>query len=105
MTNQGLLPIPEDEQWKLFILIIREIANEKQISQIEISRRTGLQPSNVARLFAMKYSPTLQMFLKICRAVGINLFLESKDSDSDFNQLFERAMTELGRRPENLPKN
>ena len=105
MTNQGILPIPEDEQWKLFNLIIRQIATEKGISHAEISKRTGLHPSNVTRLFTMRYSPTLQMFLKICRAVEINLFLESKDSDSDFNQLFERAMTELGRRPQNLPKN
>lgn len=105
MINQGVIPIPQDEQWKLFILIIREIAAEKKISQAEISKRTGLHPSNVARLFTMKYSPTLSMFLKICRAVEVNLFLESKDSDSDFNQLFERAMSELGRRPQNLPKN
>lgn len=105
MNDQGILSIPEDEQWKLFILILREIANEKKISQEEIAKRTGLHQSNVARLFSMKYSPTLQMFLKICRAVEINLFIESKDSESDFNQLFEKAMSELGRRVNNLPKN
>jgi transcriptional regulator with XRE-family HTH domain len=103
--NKGVLPIPEDEQWKLFILILQEIANEKKITQLEIARRTGLAHSNVNRLFTLKYTPSLAMFLKICRAVGVNIFIESKDSDTDFNQLFERAMTELGRRPDRLPKN
>ena len=102
---KGILPIPEDDQWKLFILIIREIAIEKNISQDQIAESTGYHPSNVSRFFKHKYAPTLQMFLKYCRAVGVNLFIESKDSDTDFNQLFEKAMTELGRRPGNLPKN
>lgn len=103
--EKGVIPIPEDEQWKLFILILREIANEKNISQEQIAEITGYQPSNISRFFSMKYSPTLPVFLKICKAVGVNLFIESKDSDTDFNQLFEKAMTQLGRRPQNLPKN
>lgn len=103
--QKGVMPIPEDEQWKLFILIIREIAQEKNILFDDIAIYTGLHPSNVSRFFSMKYSPTLPVFLKICKAVGINLFLESKDSKTDFNQLFEKAMIELGRRPNKLPKN
>jgi transcriptional regulator with XRE-family HTH domain len=105
MNEQGILPIQEDEQWKLFILILREIATEKKISQEEIAKRTGLHQSNISRLFAMKYSPTLKVFLKACRAVEINLFIESKDSESDINQLFETAMSELGRRGNKLFKN
>lgn len=103
--NKGVLPIPEDEQWKLFILILAEVAKDKKITQLEIANRTGLHPSNVNRFFSMKYAPTLPLFLKMCRAVGVNLFLDNKDSDTDFNQLFEKAMAELGRRPDMLPKN
>lgn len=103
--EKGVLPIPEEDQWKLFILILREIAREKKLSTYDIATRMGIAQPNVQRIFSLKYTPGLPVFLKLCRAIEVNLFIESKDSDSDFNQLFEKAMEELGRRPDKLPKN
>jgi hypothetical protein len=61
--------------------------------------------NNVARVFGLKYSPSLHTFLEIAKAVGVNFFFEDKDGKSDLNLLFERAMEQLGRRADRLPKN
>lgn len=57
------------------------------------------------RIFQLKYSPTLTTFIEIANAIGVNFFFEDKKSKTDLSQIFEAAMTELGRRTEKLPKN
>ena len=95
----------QNEQWKLLVLILKEIAESKGISQIEIEERSGLIQSNISRFFSLKFKPTLDTFLQVAKAVNVNFFFEDKDSKTDLNKAFERAMTELGRRAKNLPQN
>ena len=94
-----------EQHWKLLVLILRKIAESKGISQQEISNRTGLLNSNINRIFKLLYCPNLNTFLLIANAIGINFFFEDKDSTTKMNEIFEAAMTELGRRPDKLPKN
>ena len=94
-----------EEHWKLLVLLLKEIAKEKNISQEMIAEKTGLLQSNVSRVFSLLYVPRLDTYLKIANAIGINFFFEDKESNTDLSVMFERAMTELGRRPNNLPKN
>lgn len=96
---------PNEQAWRLLVLLLKGIATEKGITQTKIAEMTGLHQSNVARFFGLKYCPKLDLFLIIAKAVGVNFFFDSTDSDVDFNQLMEQAMTELGRRPDRLPKN
>lgn len=101
MNNQPT----NEEHWKLLVLLLKEIAKEKNISQEMIAEKTGLLQSNVSRVFSLLYVPRLDTYLKIANAIGINFFFEDKESTTDLSVLFERAMTELGRRPNSLPKN
>ena len=94
-----------DETWKSFVLLVKKIAEEKGITHEVIAERTGLIRSNVSRMFQLKYCPSLQIFLSLLNAVGVNVFLEDRESKTDLNVLFEKAMDELGRRPDKLPKN
>ena len=96
---------PHPETWKALVLFIDEIARAKQINSEEIALRTGFHASSVRRMFQLKYCPSLEMWLKVLNAVQVNIFFEDRDGKTELNVLFERAMTELGRRPENLPKN
>ena len=96
---------PHEDTWRVFVLLIKEIAESKGITHEEIATRTGLARSNISRMFQLKYCPSLQNWLKILKAVEVNIFFEDRESKTDLNQLFEKAMTALGRRPENLPKN
>ena len=95
---------PNEETWKLLVLLLKRISEEKKISQIQIAELTGLKQSNVSRMFAIKFPPSMKVFLKVAKAVGVNFYVVDQEDKIDFNMLFEQAMTELGRRPENLIK-
>ena len=95
----------QNEHWKVLVLLLKEIADQKGISQNEISERTGMLQSAVSRFFSLKFKPTLDTFLQVAQALKVNFFFEDQEGKTDLNIAFEKAMTELGRRPENLPKN
>jgi transcriptional regulator with XRE-family HTH domain len=95
----------QNEHWKMLVLLLKEIADQKGISQNEISEQTGMLQSAISRFFSLKFKPTLDTFLQVAQALKVNFFFEDQENKSDLNLAFEKAMTELGRRPENLPKN
>lgn len=82
----------------IFVQLLKEVADAKGITQQEIAEKTGYTQSNISRIFSLKYSPRLDVFLNIANAVGVNFFFEDKESRTDLSVLFERAMTHLGRR-------
>lgn len=94
-----------EKHWKDLVLFLKILAAEKGISQSEIAERTGMTQGNIARIFSLKYSPSLKNFIAIAQAVGVNFFFDDKDSDSDLSATFEKAMDLMGRRPDKLPKN
>jgi DNA-binding phage protein len=98
-------PINQNEQWKLLVLLLKEIAEQKGLIHGTIAELSGLQRSNVSRFFSLKYKPTLDTFLQLAKAVKVNFFFEDQESKSDLNQAMERAMEALGRRADSLPKN
>lgn len=91
--------------WEILVLLLKKIAKDKGITQEEIAQKTGLLQSNVSRVFSLAYVPRLDTFLAIAGAIGVNFFLEDKEGTTDLSVMFEKAMTELGRRPDKLPKN
>lgn len=95
----------ENEQWKLLVLILKEVAEQKGITHQSIADKTGLIRSNVSRFFGLSYTPSLSMFLLIAKAIGVNFFFEDKESKSDLNLAFEKAMEKMFRRPESFKKN
>jgi transcriptional regulator with XRE-family HTH domain len=101
MNNQN----NQNEQWQLLVLILKEIADQKNVTQQEIADKSGLLQSNVSRFFSLKYKPTLDTFLQVAKAIKVNFFFEDQENKSDLNLAFEKAMNTLGRRPDNLPKN
>jgi transcriptional regulator with XRE-family HTH domain len=98
--------IPQNEQqWQLLVLLLKEIAEQKGLTQQQIADASGLMRSNVNRLFALKFPPNIKTFLSVAQAVGVNFYFEDKESKIDLNIAFERAMESLGRRPGKLHKN
>ncbi len=106
MIMMNKTPQPNQQAWRLLVLLLRKIATHKDISEYKIAKETGIHQPNVNRFFNSDSIPRLDTFLKISNAVGVNFFIENTDnSDIDFNQLINQAMDELGRRPDNLPEN
>lgn len=95
----------QDQQWKLLVLLLKEIAESKGITQNQIGEIAEMHQSHVSRFFGLKFPPNINTFLKVAKAINVNFFFEDKDSKADMNVVFEKAMTALGRRPDNLPKN
>lgn len=94
-----------EQHWRLLVLILKNIAEDKGITQQQIAAETGLHQSSVSRFFQAKFKPGLDVFLTIAKAVKVNFFFEDQESITDLNIIFEKAMEQLGRRPDRLPKN
>jgi len=94
-----------EEHWQLLVLLLKEVAEQREISQLELAEMTGLKQSNISRLFSLKYCPNLRTYMTVAKALQLNVFFETRDADDDLTQSFERAMSALGRRPDDLPKN
>lgn len=95
----------QNEQWKLLVLLLKEIAENKGITQNEIAEKSEMHQSHVSRFFALKFPPNMHTFLKVAKAIKVNFFFEDQENKTDLNVVFEKAITELGRRSKNLPKN
>ena len=95
----------KNEHWKVLVLLLKEIADQKGISQNEISEKTGMLQSAVSRFFSLKFKPTLDTFLQVAQAVKVNFFFEDQENETDLNIAFEKAMEQLGRRPDKLHRN
>ena len=93
------------QHWKVLVIVLKLIALKQGMSQDEIATRTGYYRQHINRLFSLRYCPRLDIFLNIAKAVGVNFFIEDKEGNTELNQLLEQAMDQLGRRPDNLPKN
>jgi len=95
----------ENYEWQLFVLILKEVAAEKGVTQEMIAQRSGLLQSNISRVFALKYKPTLDTFLQVAKAVGVNFYIEDKEGKTDLNACFDRANESLKSRPDMKNKN
>jgi transcriptional regulator with XRE-family HTH domain len=95
----------QNEQWMLLVLLLKEIADQKKITQEQIALDTGMMQSAVSRFFSLKFKPTLDTFLQVSKALKVNFFFEDQEAITDLNLSFERAMEALGRRVNQLPKN
>lgn len=64
-----------ERQWKSLILKISDIAFEKLGVgwQKKLAEITSLQPSNVSRIFSLKYTPSLKNLVLITSSLGLDL--------------------------------
>lgn len=96
-----------EQHWKLLVSILKNIAEQKNMSNNKIADITGYHRSTIGRIFDLEFCPKLEIFISIARAVGVNFYFEdqNEEGNTDLNKAFEKAMTDLGRRPDRLPKN
>ena len=69
MNNQN----NQNEQWKLLVLLLKEIAESKNITQGTIAIQTGLIQSNISRFFSLRYKPNLETLVKISTALNCKI--------------------------------
>ena len=75
MNNQST-----EQHWQVLVLLLKNIAAEKGITREQISDKTGMKASSISRIFSLRYRVTLANYVSIAQAIGVNLFIEDKDS-------------------------
>lgn len=94
-----------DHNAQVFILLLEEIRLQKNMSRYKLAKLTGLPESTIKRVLDLENEPSLSNFLAIAKALEINFFFETRDSETDLSKGFEDAMEKLGRRPNRLSDN
>ena len=92
-----------EQTWRLFVVMLKTIAEEKQLTHEYIAEVTGFHRSNVTRFFRLSYCPNMKTFIAIAKAINVNFFFEDKDDTTDLTLIFEKAMTQIGRSADKLP--
>lgn len=69
------------ENRKKLIAKLQQLMAENKITQMELAERTGYMQSNISRIFAGKYSPSLDIILTIAESIGYKLTFSRTFSD------------------------
>lgn len=83
------------EARKMLCQYLSLVAKEKGLSTYKIAEITGFKQQNVSRMFAGRYAPSLDNFIKLCDAIGVYIFILEKESQDDLAQI----MRDRWRRP------
>lgn len=63
---------------KRLVEFLRQYAADNGVTQDELAHRTGLHPSNINRLLSGRYSPSIDIFLRITDALRLRVDLVDK---------------------------
>ena len=75
MNNQN----NQNEKWKLLVLVLKETAESKGVTQNEIANNTGLIQSNISRFFSLRYKPNLETLIKISNALNCKITITENE--------------------------
>ena len=81
---------------------LKEVRKSKGMSQIELAEILGTVQETIAKMEARKYSIGIDKLIQWMHALDVNIELHMKGQG---NPEIEKAFSQLGRRPDDLPRN
>ena len=90
---------------KVFVRLIKLLLDEKGITNYAVAKKLAISKSTVANWFEGTTVPSLDNFLRLAKLAEVNFFFSSKEDGAPLNALFNKAMEQIGRRPEKLNNN
>ena len=69
------------EKWKILILLLREIAREKNITLDELCQKTQIEQSNLSHIFHLDHGIGIKRLFKITDALGLYITLNTKNGE------------------------
>lgn len=69
------------DNWKEIVIQLREVYESKNITQEEISYKTGMLQSSISRVFSCEFAPKLSTLVIIADALGVELIISDKIKD------------------------
>lgn len=76
MTKQ--VGINMNQNWKDLMTLLDQTRIEKGITQEELGARTGKSQAQISWIFKMQNVPSLELFLQLANAVGLEFGLNEK---------------------------
>lgn len=73
------------EHWKVFALFFKEITENKGWSNSQLANKVGVHRSTINRFFDLDFPLKFDVILKIAQALELNIFFESRNSETDLN--------------------
>lgn len=80
-----------DRPTKIFIRTLKELAQQRGLTNYAIAQLTGVTEPTISRYFNFKSVPPLDNFLAIAKAVGVVFYFEAKDDTIDLETAFKNA--------------
>lgn len=80
-----------NNETKVFIGILKELAQQRGLTNYAIAQLTGVTEPTISRYFNFKSVPPLDNFLAIAKEVGVVFFFEAKDDTVDLDTAFKNA--------------
>lgn len=71
---------PQD--WRKLVKDLHNISLKNEITQNRISALTGIKQSAVSSFFACRNIPTLETYIRISQAVGVDIFLTERECNT-----------------------
>lgn len=75
-----------EEQERIVLKRLKEIREEAQLSQLELSYRSGVSQNMITYVETGKRTPTLSTLLKLCSALNVSPSVLFEDSKNDVLQ-------------------
>lgn len=72
-----------DDEYECMLKRLKDICNERKISNYALAKYTGLSTSSISKLMNGETRPYLDTLLKICKTLGISLMELQEDDMSD----------------------
>ena len=80
---------------KMLLSYLQQVIKENKSIQNEIAEKMGIKPASLSRMLRGEFSPSLDLFLKLCDAIGCYHFIIEKESDDDLvKAMKERWMSQ-----------
>ena len=86
-----------DKEIRAIISELRRIREEKRLSQLELSMRSGVSQTMISQVESGIKSPSLQLFLRLSTALGVmpEVIIQSALRDSNERVRDKKAVIEI----------
>jgi DNA-binding phage protein len=82
----------KEETWKTLISLLKVIAKERDISQYQISERTGIKQPSVNQILNLRKCPRIDTVIKIADAIDMNISVKTRGEEKlNFDRLLIEA--------------
>jgi hypothetical protein len=81
------------EKWKILILLLREIAKEKEITHWDIAIKTGIERAYITHIFNLDHGIGIKRLFKITDALELDIFIQTRDGEKlNWTKLKQEAL-------------